>query len=112
VDCAELYTIVLGLLLWRLFSLGLIGRCAERCVTRLLAALATIMSLLAFLFDMVLFGIARRQFREQGIPSQYGSAGWLTLGAAVAILLGFSTAASTFFSRYHNKTRNKSAVGF
>ncbi|KAJ7901801.1 pali-domain-containing protein [Mycena olivaceomarginata] len=97
------------------FFSGLCGALYHRAgtaVMALLAALATIMSLLAFLFDMVLFGIARRQFREQGIPSQYGSASWLTLGAAVAILLGFSTAASTFFSRYRNKTRNKSAVGF
>ncbi|KAJ7262202.1 pali-domain-containing protein [Mycena haematopus] len=90
---------------------GVFGHRAGTAVMALSAALATIISLMAFLFDMVLFGIARRQFREQGIPSQYGNACWLTLAGLVAILLGFSAAASTFFSRYCNKKRNRSAVG-
>ncbi|KAJ6499328.1 pali-domain-containing protein [Mycena sanguinolenta] len=87
------------------------GYRAGNAFMALLAALGTIVSLMAFLFDMVLFGIVRRQFREQGISSQYGNACWLTLAALVAILLGFSTAASTFFSRYCNKKRKRPAVG-
>lgn len=95
------------------FFCGLCGVSCHRAgtaVMALLAALATVITLMAFLFDMVLFGIARRQFREQGIPSQYGNACWLTLGAFVAILSGFSTAASAIFSRYCNKKRNKSVA--
>jgi hypothetical protein len=60
---------------------------------------------MAFLFDMVLFGIVRRQFRDQGIPSQYGNACWLTLAALVAILLGFSTAACGMFARYKKRQK-------
>ncbi|KAF8210204.1 actin cortical patch SUR7/pH-response regulator pali [Mycena galopus ATCC 62051] len=90
---------------------GIFGNRAGTAVMALLSALATVVILLAFVFDMVLFGIARRQFREQGISSQYGNACWLTLAALVAILLGFSTAASTFFSRYVNKRRTRSPVG-
>ncbi|KAF7376120.1 Pali-domain-containing protein [Mycena sanguinolenta] len=90
---------------------GIFGYRAGTAFMALLAALATIVSLMAFLFDMVLFGIVRRQFREQGISSQYGNACWLTLAALVAILLGFSTAASTFFLPYCNKKRKRSTVG-
>ncbi|KAK7057217.1 hypothetical protein R3P38DRAFT_2840006 [Favolaschia claudopus] len=80
----------------------------RKCVKgRSWAALGTLVSLMAFLFDMVLFGIARRQFHQQGFSSQYGNACWLTLGALVAILLGFFFASSTIFSKYCNKRRNK-----
>ncbi|KAJ7462260.1 pali-domain-containing protein [Mycena galericulata] len=69
----------------------------------LLAALSTVVCLLAFLFDMVLFGIARNSFRGQGIPSQYGNACWLTLGALVSLLCGFSTTACGVFARYKKR---------
>ncbi|KAJ7188300.1 hypothetical protein C8R46DRAFT_16488 [Mycena filopes] len=71
----------------------------------LLTALANVVCIMAFLFDMVLFGIARNSFRSQGIPSQYGNACWLTLAAFVSIFLGFSTAAWGMFSHYKKRTK-------
>ncbi|KAJ7703225.1 pali-domain-containing protein, partial [Mycena rosella] len=91
------------------FIFGVCGVASHRAgtvVMVLLAALATVVCLLAFIIDMVLFGIARNTFRSQGIiPSQYGNACWLTLAALVALLLGFSAAACGVFARY--KKRNK-----
>ncbi|KAJ6586896.1 pali-domain-containing protein [Mycena vulgaris] len=90
------------------FFSGICGAAFHRAgtvVMVLLAALATVVCLLAFLFDMVLFGIARNSFRSQGITSQYGNACWLTLVALVTLLLGFSTAACGVLARY--KKRNK-----
>ncbi|KAJ6475340.1 pali-domain-containing protein [Mycena vitilis] len=92
------------------FSCGLGGIISHRSGTVLmvlLAAFATVICLMAFLFDMVLFGIARGQFRDQGIPSQYGNACWLTLAALVAIFLGFSATACGMLAGY--KKHNKSA---
>ncbi|KAJ6609890.1 pali-domain-containing protein [Mycena sp. CBHHK59/15] len=74
---------------------GLCGASYHRAGTVgmvLLAALTSVLCLLAFLFDMVLFGIVRNKFRDQGIPSQYGNACWLTLAGLIALLLGLSTA--------------------
>lgn len=49
----------------------------------LTAALAFLTTLVAWVLDMVLFGIARNRFRDNGYNSQYGNATWLTLGAMV-----------------------------
>ncbi|KAJ7925273.1 pali-domain-containing protein [Mycena leptocephala] len=90
------------------FFCGLCGISCHRAGTVIMvlfSALATVVCLMAFLFDMVLFGIVRRQFRDQGIPSQYGNACWLTLAALVAILLGFSTAACGMFARYKKRQK-------
>ncbi|KAJ7497269.1 pali-domain-containing protein [Mycena latifolia] len=84
---------------------GVVFHRAGTVIMVLLAALATVVCLMAFLFDMVLFGIARNNFRGQGIQSHLGNACWLTLSALVALLLGFSTAACGEFARY--KKRNK-----
>jgi hypothetical protein len=70
----------------------------------LLAALATFLTFIVFIIDMVLFGIARNRLRGQGLVAQYGNANWLTLGAFLALLLGFCTGACGVFGRYrrHN----------
>ncbi|KAJ7218089.1 pali-domain-containing protein [Mycena pura] len=73
----------------------------------LLAAIGFVVCLLAFICDMVLFGIARDSFIRQGIQSQYGNACWLTLAALVALLLGFSTAAYGVLARYKKRKRDK-----
>ncbi|KAJ7084360.1 hypothetical protein B0H15DRAFT_848817 [Mycena belliarum] len=72
----------------------------RRSPARLLATLATISCLLAFLFDMVLFGIARHSFRKQDIPAQYGNACWFALAAFVALLLEFFAAVHGVLARY------------
>jgi len=66
----------------------------------LVAGLAALTALVAWVIDMVLFGIARNHFRELDTPAQYGNANWLTLGALVALLLGFCASACGVFGRY------------
>jgi hypothetical protein len=59
---------------------GICGAAYHRSGTiimTLLAALATLVPLVIFVIDMVLFGIARNRLRDNGIPAQYGNANWL-----------------------------------
>lgn len=82
---------------------GLCGAGYHRAGTvfmALVSALATIATILAWVVDMVLFGIARTQFRDQGWAAQYGNATWMTLAAAVALLIGFCTSACGVFGHY------------
>lgn len=69
----------------------------------LLSAIATLATLVAFIVDMALFGIVRDRFRHDGIQCQYGNANWLTLGALVALVLGFCTSACGVFGRYRRR---------
>ncbi|KDQ57590.1 hypothetical protein JAAARDRAFT_156382 [Jaapia argillacea MUCL 33604] len=69
----------------------------------LIAALATLATLVAWVIDMVLFGIARSQFRNEGLGAQYGNATWMTLGALVALILGFCFSACGIFGHYRKK---------
>ncbi|KAF5372898.1 hypothetical protein D9758_001775 [Tetrapyrgos nigripes] len=81
---------------------------AGTVIMTLLAALATIITFIAFVLDMVLFGIARNRFRDQGTQAEYGNANWLTLGALVALLLGTCASGCGIFGRYR---RNRTATG-
>jgi hypothetical protein len=54
------------------------------------SALAALVTFIAFILDIALFSIARHEFRKFGWSSQYGNAMWMTLGALVALLLGFA----------------------
>ena len=69
-----------------------------------LALLATFI-VRVFIIDMILFGIARQRYRNAGniLVAQYGNANWLTLGALVALLLGFCASACGVFGRYSRK---------
>ncbi len=69
----------------------------------LFAALATIVTLVAWVLDMVLFGIVHRRMRDQNIDAQFGNALWLTLGALVALLLAFCSSACGVFGSYRRK---------
>jgi len=83
------------------------------------AALAFIVTLVIFIIDMVLFGIARNRYKAADIPAQCkcylcpmfldhlvltfssdGNANWLTLGALIALLLGFCVGICGSFGRY------------
>jgi hypothetical protein len=66
----------------------------------LLASLAALVTLVIFVLDMVLFGIARNRFHDHGYQATFGNACWLTLGALVALLLGVCTSACGVFGRY------------
>lgn len=69
----------------------------------LFAALATIITLVIWVIDMVLFGIARNRYRQQGIQANYGNANWIVLGALVALLLGFCAGACGTFGSYRRR---------
>ncbi|KAH9484928.1 hypothetical protein JR316_0001831 [Psilocybe cubensis] len=69
----------------------------------LFSCLALLTTFVAWVIDMILFGIARQRYRDAGEESQYGNANWLTLGALVALLLGFCTAACGSFGRYRSR---------
>lgn len=72
-------------------------------ITSLLAFLAT---LIAWVIDMVLWGIVRNRIRDiEGTHSaaQYGNANWLTLGALVALALAFCAGICGSFGRYRSR---------
>ncbi|KAI0268630.1 hypothetical protein BC834DRAFT_932748 [Gloeopeniophorella convolvens] len=88
---------------------GLCGASYHRSGTVFMAlasALATLVTLVAWIIDMVLFSIARHEFRESGWSSQYGNATWMTLGALVALLLGFCSSICGVFGPYRRNRHN------
>ena len=66
----------------------------------LLAGLALLVTFVAWVIDLILFGIGRQRYRNEGEKAQYGNANWLTLGALVALLLAFCASAFGVFGRY------------
>ena len=68
-----------------------------------LAALATLTTFVIFVIDMVLWGIVRNRLRGHGARAQYGNANWFTLGALVALGLGYCTAACAVFGNYRRR---------
>jgi hypothetical protein len=69
-------------------------------------ALAAIVTFIAFILDMVLFSIARHEFRKFGWSSQYGNAIWLTLVAFFALLLAFCTSGFGIFGSYRRSRQS------
>ncbi|KAF8329303.1 pali-domain-containing protein [Amanita rubescens] len=91
------------------FLFGLCGMAHQRSGTvfmTLVTGLAAITTLVAWIIDMSLFGVARTQFRNQGYSAQYGNANWLTLGALIALLLGFVASTVGIFGRYKRRDHN------
>lgn len=88
------------------FFFGICGLANFRVGTvlmTLLAGLALLTTFVAWVIDMILFGIARQRYRNTGEKAQYGNANWLTLGALVALLLAFCASACGVFGRYRRK---------
>jgi len=88
------------------FLFGLCGASYHRVGTvlmSLLSGLAGFITLVVWVLDMVLFGIARNHLRSQNITAQYGNAIWLTLGALIALVLGFCASACGVFGRYRRR---------
>ncbi|KAF7315411.1 hypothetical protein MIND_00055800 [Mycena indigotica] len=73
--------------------------------TVLFSALGSVVCLLAFLFDMVLFGVARTALKKQNIEADYGNACWLTLGGLVSLSCVFATASCGVIGRYRKSRR-------
>jgi len=90
---------------------GLCGASYHRFGTILMslsAALATLVTLVVWVIDMVLWGIARERIRHDGPngdTANFGNALWLTLGALVALALGFCAASCGSFGRYSRRGR-------
>lgn len=85
---------------------GACGAAYHRAGTVLMAlaaTIATLATLVAFIIDMVLFGIARNRFREAGASAQYGNANWMTLGALIALILGVCSGVCGAFGRYRRR---------
>jgi len=89
---------------------GLCGAAYSRLGTifmSLSAALATLVTLVAWVIDMVLWGIARNRIRSSGSSAQYGNANWLTLGALIALILGFCAGTLGVCGRYRHRRGEK-----
>ncbi|KAL1671506.1 hypothetical protein EV122DRAFT_295455 [Schizophyllum commune] len=67
-------------------------RRAGTIILTLLAGLALLLALAAWVLSMVLFGTARSRFDEQGIEATWGNANWLALGALVALTIAYIAA--------------------
>lgn len=87
------------------FVFGLCGLGYHRAGTiimTLVSALALLITLIVWVIDMVLFGVARNKYRDT-TTAAYGNATWFTLGALIALLLGFCTSACGVFGRYRKR---------
>jgi len=90
---------------------GLCGAAYSRIGTILMslsAALAMLLTLIVWVIDMTLWGIARNRIRDDGpagSTAQYGNANWLTLGALIALLLGVCAASLGSCGRYSRRSR-------
>jgi len=52
---------------------------------------------------MALWSIARHELRSNRQQAQYGNAIWITLGALVALLIGFFTGTCGVFGSYRRR---------
>ena len=88
---------------------GSAGNQSGTAIMTLLAGLALLTTFVAWVIDMILFGIARQRYRNTGERAQYGNANWLTLGALVALLLAFCASACGVV-RTNGRRRNNSII--
>ena len=66
----------------------------------LVSALAFLVTLVVWVVEMVLFGVARERMRDRGLDASWGNANWLVLGALVALFLAFFASLCGSFGRY------------
>lgn len=69
----------------------------------LLSALALLVTLVAWVLEMILFGVARHHARDNGINATWGNANWLVLGALVSLAIGFVLATCGIFGSYRSR---------
>ncbi|KAF8609969.1 pali-domain-containing protein [Ceratobasidium sp. AG-I] len=89
---------------------GLCGAAYSRVGTifmSLAAALATLCTLVVFIIDMVLWGMARNRIRDQGAQANYGNANWMVVGALAALLLGFCSSVIGSCGNYRRRNTEK-----
>ena len=66
----------------------------------LVSALAMLVTLVVWVIEMVLFGIARNRTRDRGVDAEWGNANWLVLGALVSLFIGWILATCGIFGSY------------
>jgi len=67
------------------------------------SVIAFLVTLVAWIIDMILWGIVRDRIRDQGVAAQYGNANWLTLGALAALVLSFCLGICGTFGNYRKR---------
>ncbi|EJU05234.1 pali-domain-containing protein [Dacryopinax primogenitus] len=85
---------------------GLCGAAYSRAGTifmSIASSLAGLVTLVAMIVDLVLFGIAMDEIRNHGGAAQYGIANWFTVAAFASLLLGFCTGSCGIFGRYRER---------
>jgi len=85
---------------------GLCGAGYSRIGTILMsisASLATLVTLIAFVVDLVMFGIAKNEINSHGGSASYGIANWFTVAAFVSLLLGFCAGVCGIFGSYRER---------
>ncbi|EPS97230.1 hypothetical protein FOMPIDRAFT_1025134 [Fomitopsis schrenkii] len=85
---------------------GICGAAYHRVGTvlmTLLAAVAFLVTLVVWIIEMALFGIARDHVRNHGGAATYGNANWLVLGALVALFIAFFASLCGTFGSYRNR---------
>ena len=90
------------------FLFGLCGAGYHRSGTvfmSLTSALALLVTLVAWVLEMVLFGIAHHRASERGVSVEWGNANWLVLGALVSLFVGFVFATCGIFGSYRSRDR-------
>jgi hypothetical protein len=88
------------------FLFGMCGAAYHRTGTifmTIVSALATLVTLVIFIIDVVIFTVARNRIRNNGLSSELGNALWLTLGALAALLIGFCVSICGIFGRYRKR---------
>ncbi|TDL21552.1 pali-domain-containing protein [Rickenella mellea] len=86
---------------------GICGASYHRAGTILMsvaASLAFLITLIIWVIDMIMFGIAKNRYNGNGgHAAQYGNANWLTLGALIALALGFCAGTIGSFGSYRRR---------
>ena len=70
----------------------------------LVSALAFLTTLVVWVIEMVLFGVARSHIRDRGIDAEWGNANWLVLGALVSLFFAFFASACGTFGSYRKRS--------
>ncbi|KAJ8088382.1 hypothetical protein PM082_022455 [Marasmius tenuissimus] len=87
---------------------GLCGTAYHRSGTIMMtisAVIAALLALVAWVIDMVLFGAFFAQFRDADIPTKWGNAPWLSLGATVAFIIAAVMSCCGIFGSYRKERR-------
>ena len=69
----------------------------------LVSAVAFLVTLVVWIIEMALFGIARDHVRDNGGVADYENANWLVLGALIALFLAFFSSLCGIFGSYRSR---------